>query len=53
MEQDIEFKRGFNTGYSDYPGDSVYIDITPQDIAKDEWIRGYVEGFCKAREEEK
>lgn len=48
-----EFQRGFNAGHGDYPDDLVYNDITPHDIATDEWCRGYEEGFCKARMEKK
>jgi hypothetical protein len=49
IHKDVEYKRGFNAGYEDYPDSTVYNDITPKDIATDEWNRGYVEGFNAAK----
>jgi hypothetical protein len=40
IHKDVEYKRGFNAGYGDHPDDAVYNDITPKDIATDEWNRG-------------
>jgi len=49
IDKHVGYKRGFNEGYEDYPDDAVYNDITPKDIATDEWNRGYVEGFNAAK----
>ena len=51
MDKEVEYKRGFNAGYGDYPDDAVYNDITPNDIITDEWNRGYVCGFNQAKNE--
>ena len=48
-----EYTRGFNAGLNDYPDDSVYNDITPNDIVTDEWNRGYVQGFNQAKNNKK
>ena len=51
IDKEVEYKRGFNAGYKDYPDDIVYNDIMPDDIATDEWDRGYVMGYNEAKKE--
>lgn len=51
--KETEFQKGYNAGFEDYPDNSIYFTITPNDIVSDEWNRGYIQGFCKAKEMKK
>jgi len=49
LDKELEYRKGFNAGFEDYPDDSMYATITVKDVASDEWNRGYVQGFNEAK----